>query len=411
MMRERTPGGARAAADRGFLIVALCCLVAMMEGIDLQAPGLTAPVLGPLFKMTAADKGWFLSMSTFGLMAGAAIGGRLSDLLGRKGVLVLSVSLFGMFSLATAASSSAPMLMAMRFLTGVGLGGTLPNLIALAAETVSFDKRHTAIGFLYASMPFGGGSASLISALASGPSQWPIIYLVGGIAPLLVIPLLMAALPNRKPAEGKVLAAPGGVLSALFGEGRATRTLLLWASFFCALLIMYLLLGWLPSLMVSRGLSHAQAFTVQVAFNWFGALGSIATGLVLDRGRRVISTTLVFAATAGALALLAQAPGEFGLALLAAGLVGASISGVQAALYSLAPASYPARLHGTGVGFAVAMGRLGSAAGPLLAGLLVGAGRSAEQVLIMLVPIIAVSALGAILVAWMTRSRLDGAEA
>jgi AAHS family 3-hydroxyphenylpropionic acid transporter len=401
-MHARTPSGARGAA---FLTVALCCLVAMMEGIDLQAPGLTAPVLGSLFKMTAADKGWFLSMSTFGLMAGAAIGGRLSDLLGRKGVLVLSVSLFGLFSLATAASSSAPMLMAMRFLTGLGLGGTLPNLIALAVETISDGRRHTAIGFLYASMPFGGGAASLITALASRPGQWPIIYLVGGIAPLLVAPLLIRVLPAGRPASRKAAAGPGGALAALFGEGRAARSLLLWASFFGVLLTMYLLLGWLPTLMVSRGLSHAQASTVQLAFNWLGALGSIATGVVLDRGRRVLSTGLVFAATAGALACLAATPGRFGLALLAAGFTGVAISGTQAVLYALAPACYPARSRGTGVGAAVAMGRLGSAAGPLLAGALVGAGRSPGQVLIMLVPIVAVSAVGAVSVAWMARAR------
>ncbi|HUO23268.1 MAG TPA: MFS transporter [Caulobacteraceae bacterium] len=395
---------------RAILIVALCCLVTMLEGIGLQAPGLTVPVLGPLFHMTANAKDWFLSASTFGLIIGAAAGGRLSDLIGRKGVLVVSVVLFAIFSLATAASGSIPMLTAMRFLTGLGFGGALPNVIALAVESVPDDKRRTAVGFLYAGLPTGGGLASLIAALASAPSQWPLVYLVGGAAPLLIAPLLLWILPRSKP-EPKVAGVSVGVASALFGEGRAGRTLLLWMAFFAGLLIMYLLLGWLPSLMVARGLTRPQASTVQVAFNWFGALGSVATGLMLDRGRRTLSTALVFAATAAALAYLAGAPAQLSFAILAGGLVGATISGAQTVLYSLAPNCYPARIRGTGVGFAVAIGRLGSAAGPHLAGLLVGAGRSAEQVLMTLVPIIAVSACGAILVSILVARQAQTATA
>ena len=396
---------------RAVLTVALCCLVAAMEGIDLQAPGLTVPILGPLFKMSPADKGWFLSISTFGLMLGAAVGGRLSDRIGRKWVLILSAVLFGLFSTATAFATSAHMLLAARFLTGVGLGGALPNIIALTAENVSYARRHTAVGFLYASLPTGGGLASLIAAMAARADQWPVVYLVGGIVPLLVAPLLAFALPNRKPAAATVVeaAATPGIATALFGEGRALRTLLLWIGFFAALLIMYLLLGWLPSLMVSRGLTRPQASTVQMAFNWCGALGSIVTGLALDRGRRAFTVVLAFASTALALAYLAGVPAEMGQAILAGALVGATISGCQAVLYSLAPSCYPTAVRGTGVGFAVAVGRIGSACGPILAGFLVGAGRSPAQVLMALVPIITVSAIAAVLVSILAQKSADAA--
>lgn len=397
---------------RMVLTVALCCLLAMMEGIDLQAPGVTLPVLAPLFKISATEKilllpvsGWFLSMSTFGLMIGAAIGGRLSDLIGRKWVLIISACLFGLFSVGTAFSDGVGMLVTMRFLTGLGLGGALPNVIALTAESVSLAKRHTAIGFLYGSLPLGGGGASLIAA--SAPSQWPVVYLVGGIAPLLIVPLLILILPNRKPGHSSAKTTPEGVFKALFGEGRAPRTLLLWIGFFCGLLIMYMLLGWLPSLMRARGLSPSQASTVQVAFNWFGAAGSVLIGFVLDRGRRALSTALVFAATAAALIYLAGIPAQFAYAFVAGGLVGATISAVQAVLYALAPSCYPTSIRGTGVGFAVAAGRLGSAVGPFLGGMLIGAGHTAAQVLMALVPILAVSAFGAVLVAFMAR---DGGE-
>jgi MFS transporter, AAHS family, 3-hydroxyphenylpropionic acid transporter len=397
VLKEPEPG-----RDGAALTVVLCCLTAFAEGIDLQAPGLTAPVLGALYNMSPADKGWFLSMSTFGLMVGAILGGRLSDRMSRKGTLILSAAVFGLFSLATALASSVHMLMALRFLTGLGLGGALPNTIALAAEAVGSGRRHTAIGFLYASLPFGGGAASLISAVASAPGQWPVVYVVGGITPLLIVPLLALLLPGSRPAAGGGR-VPVGIAAALFGESRAAPTLLLWIGFFCVLLIMYLLLGWLPSLMLSRGLSRAQAFIVQVAFNWLGACGSVGTGLLLDRGRKIAVTTVVFLAAAAALAGLASAPGQFPLALLAAAAVGIGISGTQAVLYSLAPLCYPARVRGTGVGFAVAAGRVGSAAGPLLAGVLVGAGRSAGHVLATLVPLITVAAAAVLVVILMQR--------
>jgi AAHS family 3-hydroxyphenylpropionic acid transporter len=395
------------AGHRGIVTVVLCCIVAAMEGIDFQAPGLTVPVLGPLFHMSPGDTGLFLSMSIFGLLAGAAVGGRLSDRIGRKWVLIVSVALFGLFSIGTALSTSAEMLLLTRLLVGVGLGGALPNVIALTAENISFERRHTAVGALYASLPAGGGLASLTVAIASARDQWPVVYLVGGFAPLALLPLLALVLPNTRPGQTKTVehttdASTPSISRALFGERRALRTLLLWAGFFTGMLSVFLLLGWLPSLMVGRGLSRPQASTVQLAFNWFGALGSVITGLVLDRGRRAWTVALVFALAAAALAYLAGAPAVFGLSLLAGALIGATISGTQAVLYSLAPSCYPTRVRGTGVGFAVAVGRMGSAAGPLLAGLLIGAGRSSSEVVMALMPILVVSAAASILVALMT---------
>ena len=391
------------------LTVALCCLVAMMEGVDLQAPGLTVPALGALFHMSPGDKGLFLSMSTFGLMAGAAIGGWLSDRVGRKAVLVVSAGLFGIFTVATAFSTSAEMLMIMRLLTGLGLGGALPNVVALTSETVGAGRKHTAIGILYACMPTGGGAASLLSAVMPS-SQWQAVYLLGGIGPLILVPLLIFVLPNRKPAP-EAAQARGPLLQALFGGGRAANTLLIWLAFFTSLLIMYILLGWTTTLMLSRGLSHAEASTVQIWFNWVGALGSALTGWLLDRGRRPITTVAAYVLTIAALAYLAVAPGQLAASIFAGAAIGATISGVQAVLYSLAPSCYPTAVRGTGVGCAVAMGRFGSAVGPILAGYLLGAGRSPSQVVMSLVPILLVSAVACVIVSLRAASKSQAPDA
>ena len=399
-----------ATGSRGLLVVAFCCIAAMGEGFDLQAPGVTLPVLGPLFHLTTgagggflagfvSQKSLFLSMSTFGLMIGAMIGGRLSDRLGRKWVAVASVTLFGLLSVLTAHSTSAEMLLACRFFTGLGLGGALPNLIAIVAETISLQRRSTAVGFLYASLPTGGALVSLSSYLWATPQHWPVIYYLGGLVPLLAVPGLIWGLPNMKPAPVAAGTTRPAIGRALFAEGRALRTVALWIGFFFALITMYILLGWLPSLLVGKGLPAPQASIVQIGFNVFGAVGSVLTGLLIDRPRgRALNVGLVFFSALVSLGILALAPAALAVSFVVGSLVGCTVSGTQTILYALAPSCYPAEVRGTGVGYAVAAGRFGSALGPLIAGAMLGGGASPARVLGALVPIMIVSAFAAMYV-------------
>jgi AAHS family 3-hydroxyphenylpropionic acid transporter len=394
----KTAGGGRAA-----WIVAFCCLASMGEGFDLQAPGVTMPVLAPLFHLATGEgggfiggffsqKSLFLSMSTFGLMLGAMIGGRASDLIGRKWVTVISVALFAGLSAVTARSTSADMLLWARFFTGLGLGGALPNLIAIATESVSPGRRNTAVGFLYASMPTGGALVSLSSYAFANPEHWRTIYYLGGLVPLLAIPGLILGVPRLKAAAHERVPKPSVGL-ALFGEGRAGRTLILWLCFLFALITQYILLSWLPTLLISKGLPRPDASIVQIGFNVFGAMGSVATGILIDRPGRPTTTALVFLAGIAALAILAVAPASLGVSVIVGSLVGCAISGTQTIVYALAPGAYPTRVRGTGVGFAVAAGRIGAATGPLLAGAIIGSGAGPAKVLGLMVPLMVLAGL------------------
>jgi AAHS family 3-hydroxyphenylpropionic acid transporter len=290
----------------------------------------------------------------------------------------------------------------------VGLGGALPNVIALVAENTAPGRRFTSLGVLYAGLPFGGALASLVSVFGAA-SDWRLVFLAGGFAPVLAAPLLMLFLPeSRKLALARQADAPRASLSAaLFGGGRAARTPLLWLAFFFALLTLYLLLNWLPTLLVGRGLSRPEASLVQVAFNVFGAIGSVVTGLLMEKLPRRLVTPVTFAVAVGALVLLATTPASFGLSVLVGALVGATVSGTQAILYALAPGVYPTHARGGGVGVAVSVGRLGSAAGPLLAGALLTAGQSPQQVLLILLPTLGLSGLAAFVVALTTNARAE----
>jgi MFS transporter, AAHS family, 3-hydroxyphenylpropionic acid transporter len=378
------------------ITVALCYLIALFEGFDLQSAGVAAPKLGPAFHLQSTQLGWFFSSSTFGLMLGAAIGGRLSDRFGRKRVLIASVAVFGLMSVATGLAPNFEMLLIARFLTGLGIGGALPNLVALVSENSSPTHKNTSIGALYAGLPSGGAFVSLVAALGSS-SDWSRIFFFGGIAPLVAIPLLLFALPESRElhvpegARRADTAARSSILFALFGDGRAARTLPLWLSFFLALLTMYLLLNWLPTLLVSRGMSKADASLVQLSFNLFGALASVCTGLMMDRFslRKVVIGSFVSAALC--LLMLANIIPDLTTALVVGGLVGMTMSSTQALMYAIAPSVYPTEIRGTGVGSAVAVGRLGSAAGPLLAAVLLTGGGTARSVLQVLVPVMLIA--------------------
>lgn len=381
---------------RGWITIVLCGLVAIFEGFDLQAAGVAAPKLIPAFGLDPAQLGWFFSASTFGLIAGAVVGGRLSDRFGRKRVLIASVTVFGLLSVVTAWSTTVDHLIVTRFLTGVGLGGALPNLIALVAENTPAGRRNLAVGLLYAGLPAGGALASLTSLIGAAPESWKAVFYVGGIAPLVLVVPLWRFLPESRlltrAAGGAAGGAAGqGFRAALFAERRGAATALLWTAFFLALLTMYLLLNWLPSLMIDRGLSRDDASWIQMAFNLSGMTASVIVGRMMDGSRRGWVIAGTFGATVVALAVLAQVPAVFTLMLLAGAAVGATVSATQTILYAMAPSLYPARVRGTGVGSAVSVGRLGSAAGPLLAAGLLGAGQSGAQVIFVLVPIVLVA--------------------
>lgn len=401
--------GAASSARDSIVTLALCCFVALFEGFDLQAAGVAAPRLGPAFHMSPGALGWFFSASTFGLMVGAAIGGRLSDRFGRKAVLIGAIAVFGLLSVANGLAPNVELLLTARFLTGVGLGGALPNLVALASENADPGRRNTWVGALYAGMPTGGALASLVS-LVGAAGDWRIIFLVGGIAPLLIIPLLVLALPESRQLNAARIAESGqkraSFAEALFGKGRAPTTILLWVSFFLALVTMYVLLNWLPTLLVSRGLSRPDASLVQVSFNVFSATASVATGMTMDRLPLKGVVAGAFSLAAVGLLILSLAPVELAVSLVVGGVVGATISTTQALLYAVAPSLYPTAVRGTGVGSAVSVGRLGSAVGPLLAGALLGSGGSAQQVVMVLIPTILISGAAALAVA-ARRARLE----
>lgn len=384
-----------ASSSKAVLTIGLCFLVALLEGLDLQATGIAAPHMAKEFALTPAMLGWVFSAGLLGLLPGAFVGGWLADRLGRKAILIVAVLLFGGFSLGTAHAESYTSLLIARLMTGLGLGAALPILIALASEAAPERLRSTAVSLTYCGVPLGGALASVIGMAGVGEG-WRTVFYVGGIAPIAIALVLIVWLKESQAfrAQGAVKTGSDGLLGQLFGPGQMSRTLLLWVACFFTLTVLYMLLNWLPSLLIGQGFSRPQAGAVQILFNLGGAAGSFLTGRMMDRG---FAGRAVFIAYAGMLASLAGLglSSSFGLMLLAGFTAGYCAIGGQLVLYALAPTLYPTQVRATGVGASVAVGRLGSMAGPLAAGQILAAGAGVGGLLLAASPGLVVAALAA----------------
>ena len=346
------------ASYRLTLTVGLCFLVALMEGLDLQAAGIAAIGIAHAFALDKMQMGWIFSAGILGLLPGALVGGMLADRYGRKRILIASVALFGLFSLATAISWDFSSLVFARLMTGVGLGAALPNLIALTSEAAGPRFRGTAVSLMYCGVPIGAALAAALgfSGLASA---WQTVFWVGGVIPLLLVPLLMRWLPESQvyTQQTQVAAAP---LRALFAPATASATLLLWLCYFFTLL-------------VEQGFRPSQAAGVMFALQIGAASGTLILGALMDKLRPVVMSLLIYTGMLASLLALGTVSSLSGM-LMAGFVAGMFATGGQSVLYALAPLFYSTQIRATGVGTAVAVGRLGAMSGPLLAGKMLALG-------------------------------------
>jgi AAHS family 3-hydroxyphenylpropionic acid transporter len=405
------PTAAASSRQREILTFALCFAAALVEGFDLQSAGVAAPKFGPIFALTPAQLGWVFSSNTFGLFLGAAFGGWISDRVGRRAVLVTSMFLFGLFSIATALAPDAQMLIVMRFLTGLGLGGAMPNLIAMTAETGSATNRATKVTVITAGMPAGGSLASLLAWLGGAELDWRTIFWVGGLAPIVVGIAMLFLLKESQAFERVVRDAAVPVrrdtMAALFGGGRAVRTLLLWLGFFFTLVVLYLNLNWLPTLLVGKGFERPDATLGVLLFSFGGAVGAVVLGLLMPRLGWKVIVTLSYAGMAASLFAMAGVERDIGVMLIAAFGIGFFVIGAQYLLYGLSPMLYGSAIRGTGVGWAVAIGRLGSVAGPAIAAAILSGGGDSSDVLMAMLPFIAVAFVAVLVLTWRPAPDVD----
>jgi AAHS family 4-hydroxybenzoate transporter-like MFS transporter len=390
--------------------VALCALVTLLDGFDAQAVGALAPTLARHFAVPVSALGPMFGAAMFGLGIGAVAMGPIADRWGRKKSLIISTLVFAVCALLTTRAISLDQLVICRFATGLGLGGALPNTLALAAEYSPRRFAGFAVAAISACVPGGG----LLGGLAAGAilSQWgwQSFFELGGMVPLLIAIALVFFLPESlkflaaqnadRPVIQKLFRQiylrdaadeeltqlrPASVLSqnpisALFTEGRATTTVLLWLTYFMNLLIMYFIVSWLPSLLGSIGLPPGAGARSIVLFS----LGGIAGSLMQQGMSRYCGSSPVmmgqFGAFVAASLWLAKGHLDYDSTIFVAFLAGFCVVGVQIGLNIFATEFYPTTARATGLGWGLGIGRMGSIVGPLLGGVMLRAQWSVAEI-------------------------------
>lgn len=377
-------------------VFALCFAAGLCEGYDMMVAGVAAPRFAPVFGLGPQQIGGVFGAAGIGLLLGALIGGRLADRVGRRPVVVASLLVLGLFSIAGALVGDLSSLLAMRFFTGLGLGGALPNILALVNETSPPGKTATCVTMLGSAMPFGGACLGALTVAIPGLS-WQTMFWLGGIAPLLVALAFQFLLPRFSVAASR---RPASIGFALAGEQRGVPTALLWVTTLCVAISVAMMVNWLPSLMIARDFSGPSTGRIVMMLTLGGAASGFAFGILARR------SYVYQAAWAGGIAsvllMLAAGRSEIMAAAAAFGL-GFFLSGGQFLLYGLATDLYPRVVRGTGTGFAVGVGRFGAVLGPLLAGALLARTGDANQAILALLPLLAFSLAT---VWWMSRHTL-----
>lgn len=362
----------------------LCFAVAVLEGYDLQVLAIAGPLLREVMQLNPKQMGVAFSASLMGLALGAAYGGTLADRIGRKRVLVVSVVGLGLFTLATALARDFQMLLIFRILAGVAMGGAMPNLIAISAAVSGKGHATSKVTAMICGMPAGGVVAALGGHALAARFGWRGLFVLGGVMTLLIVPLLLWKL-----TEARAQQREGARVSAhqsLFGEGRAATTLLLWMLFILTLAMFSLFAGWAPTLVVDKGLPASAGFSALLAVNIGGIAGALILATLCDRWNVRSAMLITYAGMAISLWLFSSSS-VAGAVIPLAGLVGFFILGAQCALYGVSPQLYPPANYATGVGSAVAAGRIGSIIGPIVAGYMMSQGATANHVVVWMVPV------------------------
>jgi AAHS family 3-hydroxyphenylpropionic acid transporter len=382
--------------------VALCLLCAVLEGFDIQAMGVAAPRLVPEFGLSPGQMGWVFSISNIGLVIGAALGGWLADRVGRKPVFIGAVAIFGLFTLGIALAGNFTMLFVLRFLAGLGFGGAMPNMMAIATELSAPGKRTQTVAIMFCGMPIGGGLSALVTQVLPPDMNWRSLFVIGGVLPLLLVPALWLHMSETlRRGEHKVVKGPS-TWHALFGDGRAKPSILLWSACLPTVLILYLILNWLPTLVVSKGFTRSMAPQVAVSFNFAAVLGAMLFARLVDKHGTRSPLVVAYGGLIATLLALGAATDQ-GLILLLSGVLGFFLLGANYALYGIAGSYYPLEMRGTGSGASVAWSRVGSIIGPLLAGVMLGGGATATTVVQYMAPFAAAAGIAAVILSFFPR--------
>jgi len=387
-------------------VAALCALVQVCDGYDVNSIGVSVPSLthawhlpGPAFTVA------FL-WSSIGIMVGALSAGPIGDRVGRRPLLIASLTIFGVASLFSAFAGSLMMLTILRFFTGLGIGGAFPGAATLTGDYAPHRRRALMIMASFTGAPIGGFLCGQLAGVLLPTFGWPSVFIVGGIVPLLIVvalvlwlpesPRFLAAKANPSPREAALLQrlaiAPGqgaverldvadaNPIKMLFGPGYALQTVLMWVIFFCSLMNLFLFVYWMPEVLHLTGMTPSAAARA-TSFRELGAiLAVVYLGALIDRFGPERALAWHYAAGILFIALIALVAMPYLALVIVIFFSGMTIIGSQTGANAACGKLYPARMRTSGLGWALGIGRLGGIAAPILGGYLLRTGMAPTHI-------------------------------
>jgi MFS transporter, AAHS family, 4-hydroxybenzoate transporter len=388
-------------------VIVICTLIQMCDGYDVGSIGWSVPQLTQAWHLSPRAFAIAFLWSNVGVLVGALLAGPIGDRVGRKPLLIGSIAIFGIASLASAFSHELGFLAATRFFTGFGIAGGFAGTTALTGDYSPARLRAALIMVTFTGAPLGGFVGGLVvSYLLHLGFNWPIIFIIGGVFPLALVLVMVLWLPEsprflaakshlserdrtllRRLDIEHIAGQPhavdlpvGNPIAMLFGEGYATRTILLWIIFFCSLLNLFLFVFWLPEILHLTGMTPSQA-VFATSLHTLGAICAVLyLGYLIDKFGPQRALAANFAVGIVFIALLALAAMPYLALLLVIFLSGATVIGSQTGSNAACGAIYPARMRTSGIGWALGVGRLGGIAAAPLGGYLLSRGLAPREV-------------------------------
>jgi AAHS family 4-hydroxybenzoate transporter-like MFS transporter len=393
-----------------WLVTVLCFCIVALDGFDASIMGVIAPELTRVWGISTGNLGPVISAALIGLAVGALVAGPLADRFGRKIVIVTSVLFFGLWTLAAAMAPDITWLIVFRFLTGLGLGASMPNTATIISEYAPEKHRSILVTVVFCGFTFGAAAGGFIAADLIPAFGWQSVLLVGGILPVLLVPVLMLWLPEsvrllvvkgaspariRRIVERMVpgathqqtqFAMPAaaqvktGGIAIVLSKQYLFGSVMLWATYFMGLFLVYLLGSWLPTLVKGVGFSVRDAALITAFFQLGGTAGSLFLGWSMDRREPHRVLTMAFLVGGVFTFLLGMLTTGFILFVVAAFAVGFCFNGGNTGMTALATLFYPTEARSTGASWMHGIGRFGAIASAFAGAQMLGAGWSFSQV-------------------------------
>lgn len=385
----------------------VCFIVVALDGFDTQSIAFVAPTLRETWGVSPELFGPLFGAGLLGTLFGSITFGSVADRFGRKPMLLASTALFGAMTLACSTATSIEQLGIYRFVAGLGLGGALPNIVAIVSEYAPRKVRSTAIVLTFAGFPIGAMLGGMGSARLIPVFGWESVFVVGGALPLLMLPLIMLFVPESarfmasrekhrarlvrvlgrtspavEPAQLQTLGAGDDhhasvPVGELFRNNRARWTILLWALTFTTLLLAYFLVNWIPLLLADYGMTRHDAIMGVVVLNLGGITGSFLIGRISDKKGPFVALATAYLVGSVFVAAVGFMIGSSVPTLMTLFFfVGFCVFGAQLNLSAISAIYYPIYMRSTGIGWNMGIGRFGSVVGPTVGGALIGIGFS-----------------------------------